>query len=155
LKGVKICSNKQYLISIVGINNNSPRISKRSFHSTNHLRVDFILDVLNIISLETMLNTITQAKESLEGHDFSNPSITKALDFLSSDTKKGNITHANLWGFNTNLLEGNQIQSEDGIKEFQKLERDMKNNLENTKHALDLAKRGVTGEAAYLSKKAN
>ena len=158
----KILPSNRIIISRVGINNNSPRISKRSFHSTNHLRFDFIIEMLNVMGLENMLVIITDAKVSLLAQDFSNPSITKAVarsrayyaplvNFLLSDTKIGTMTHAKFWNFDPSVFEGHRIQSEDVLKEFQKLETLMKNNLDNTKHAYYLAKGGITGEAAHLS----
>jgi hypothetical protein len=151
----KIPPSNRIIISRVGINNNSPRISKRSFHSTNHLRFDFIIEMMNVMGLENMLVIITDAKVSLLAHDFSNPSITKAVNFLLSDTKIGTMTHAKFWNFDPSVFEGHRIQSEDVLKEFQKLETLMKNNLDNTKHAYYLAKRGITGEAARLSMMTN
>lgn len=107
--------------------------------------------MLNVMALENMLVIITDAKVSLLAQDFSNPSITKAVNFLLSDTKIGTMTHAKFWNFDPSVFEGHRIQSEDVLKEFQKLETLMKNNLDNTKHAYYLAKGGITGEAAHLS----
>jgi len=45
--------------------------------------------MMNVMGLENMLVIITDAKVSLLAHDFSNPSITKAVNFLLSGACSG------------------------------------------------------------------
>lgn len=130
------------MISYSRYNNNSPRIFKRSFHSTKSLGYfDFILEALNIFALENMESIISQARIHLEAQDFSHNSVTKAVNFLLSDTKIGDKTHAEFWKFDISKLQGNGIQSEDALKEFQNLETRMKNNLDNHNSWYEIQKR--------------
>lgn len=100
--------NNRILISKVGINNNSPRIFKRSFHSTKSLRIEgidiLIPTLLDSFALENLVHTITEGKKSLQAADFSNSNVTKAVDFLSSLTKKGTMTNAQFWDFRSGVL---------------------------------------------------
>ena len=152
LGGVKRRSKNRILINIVGINNNSPRIFKRSFHSTKSLRYNFILETLNIFQLEDMQSIITQATIALQNNEFTGDSVTKAIDFLLSKAKAVDQTQAEGWGFDISKTQGNRIASQDTLTEFRNLETRMKYNLENTKYAHELAKsvktNAITKEAA-------
>jgi beta-lactam-binding protein with PASTA domain len=100
------------LISKVGINNNSPRILKRYFHSTNPNRVsyDYITEMLNIIKLEDIQFLISQGVIHIQMQDFSDPSVTKAVNYLSKYTLAyDDKTYAEFWKFDTSILEGNRI----------------------------------------------
>lgn len=140
-------------ISKVGINNNSPRILKRYFHSTKSLRYDYITEMLNIVKLEDIQFIISQAVIHLQMQDFSDPSVTKAVNYLLRYTVL-NETYADFWRFDASLLEGNRIESEDALKEFKILETRMKNNLDNTKLYDELVqstkRKSITKEAAML-----
>ena len=102
---------------------------------------------------------ITDAVIHLQAQDFTHDAVTKAVRFLLSTTKSGDITHAQSWGFDTSLLGDNSIRSEDALKEFKRLEISMYNNLDNTKHGHELVKqvynKSISEEALWLSQKAN
>jgi hypothetical protein len=143
----------------VDINKNSPRVFKRSFHSTNSLRYCFIVEAMNIIQLEGMQSTITQAIIDLQAQDFAADSVTKAVNFLLSKAKAVDITHADFWGFDIKILQAKGIYSEDALKEFQKMETHMNNNLNNTKYDFVLVRMIRNGDisiqAAELARKTN
>ena len=156
-----VLSNR-ILISKVGINNNSPRIFKRSFHSTNSLffplpfleGYDFFIGTLDIIQLTDLKLIVTNAKISILAEDFSNPSITKVIEFLSGIHPRSNLNtiNANIWGFDPNLLQGDKIRTPEFLAELSATERTMDKNLDNVRNLFELNKQLARGEitkAAY------
>jgi hypothetical protein len=109
--------------------------------------------MLNIVKLEDIQFIISQAVIHLQMQDFSDPSVTKAVNYLLRYTVL-NETYADFWRFDASLLEGNRIESEDALKEFKILETRMKNNLDNTKLYDELVqstkRKSITKEAAML-----
>jgi hypothetical protein len=114
--------------------------------------------MLNIIKLEDIQSVISQAVIHIQMQDFSDPSVTKAVNYLLKKTVL-NQTFAEYWLFDTSLLEGNRIESEDGLKEFQRLETRMKNGIYNAKlkDVLEqsIRRKSISEEAARLILKNN
>jgi hypothetical protein len=127
---VKTRSNR--IISIVGINNNSPRISKRSFHSTRsrHAPFDTIHLSLQLLELIEVKDIVASTARALEVGDFTHPVITKLGEFFSSLTKDGTMTCGQSWGFDTNRLASGQIQSGPTLTAIRNLEVRMDANIQ-------------------------
>lgn len=138
---------KRSSVSIAGINN-SPRIFKRSFHSTKSLRFDFIVETMNIMTLTNMYMIINDATIHLQLMDFSHESVTAAIDFLKQATKSNpDMTQAEFWKFDISKIEGNgRIDSQGALNEFKRLDTRMNNNLDNTKLYAELWKKRYTND---------
>lgn len=120
-------------ISLVNINNNSPRVFKRSFHSTKSLRFfDFMHEAVTILQLETLQSIISTAVVHVQAQDYGDISVTRAINLLlSKPTGAGTTTQAATWDFDLSLLERKGIASKDVLKELKKVETNMDINLEN------------------------
>lgn len=159
--GIKIQSNR-ILISKVGINNNSPTVFKRFFHTTNSLRggtYNMILETLNILQLQDIQFIISNAVIHLQMQDYNHESVTNAVQFLITKTKTVDTTQAECWGFNLDLLQRNGIESPEALEEFKKTEKHMQDNLYNInlhhQHVKDVRRELLTKEAATLARIAN
>ena len=103
---------------------------------------------MDVLTLENLYIIIHDAKTSLEWQDFSNPSITKAINYLNSPTHKVNMSYANAWGFNSDLLQESKIRTPEILSEISRAEGDIRYNLDKARGIMetkkDLLKKGIT-----------
>lgn len=144
---VKTRSNR--IISIVGINNNSPRISKRSFHSTRslHAPIDTIYFSLQLMELIDVKEIVANVITALEGGDFTHAAVTKSVEFFSSLTKDGTMTCGQSWGFDPNLLASDQIQSSPTLTALKNLGVRMDANIQTVETLRD---QGIMANRPYF-----
>jgi len=90
--------------------------------------------------MENMQFIITEAVRHLQMQEYSDPSVTNAVKLLLSKSKAVCEIQADIGGFDTSLLKGDRIESEDALKEFKRLETRINNKLDNTKLGNELAK---------------
>jgi len=88
---------------------------------------------LQLVDAQTLISKVALC---LEMGDPTNPCVSKAIQFLSCSVRDGATTVSNNWGFNINLLDPNNIRSENTLQEIRNLEEKMKFGVSNNNQVL-------------------